>query len=546
MEVEVVKDPSGLWRIKNAPLISTGIEYPLMSGPKTFTEEELVDAVAAQADPAIVEPRIKLGHTSGYNQVLVGDAEMAFGRIDGSTMKMGDNNQTIYGDYLVPGWLGEVMPIAFPNRSIEGNEDAETVTGKEYKLVITAVSLLGIYWPGCQVLEDLPLWYGPDIPDGVEFDEAIAAQLAASKKKVTAKGGKRMPEVLADADISRIRRQFYDRAMNNELEGVDENTYWWWVRGERFADDGGLYLIVEDDDNGDLYRFDVSVSKEDVEFSTPTQVRVEYVKAATAEIRQAVVAGMAMGDPFLVVHASRADTGGPEKTTQEGASNMDEAKRKKLAASCGLPEDATEEQIRARLKQIRAEAEDAGAADDLGTSNTGTPGEGGESAEGTHQTPPGTAPTGTAPSGTEGEPENHPNTPDNDDDVNAGVVRLDKETYEALKAGAEAGLEFKKEKAINSRKEVLDAAVKAGKFPPARRAHYEKLLAADFDGTKQMIDALEPGLIPVEQRGNSGGGADEPVVSAAEGFPADWFPEISAKREAAQRGPAVVTQAKEG
>jgi hypothetical protein len=78
--------------------------------------------------------------------------------------------QTIYGDYTgLPEWLAKVMAIAYPNRSIEGNFDVETVTGSHYELVITAVSLLGVYWPGCQVLEDLPLWYGSSIPDGVEF-----------------------------------------------------------------------------------------------------------------------------------------------------------------------------------------------------------------------------------------------------------------------------------------------------------------------------------------------------------------------------------------
>lgn len=531
MEIEVVKDPSGLWRIKNAPIISTGIEYPLSTGPKTFTESELIDAVAAQADPAIVSPRIKLGHASGYNDLLIGDAEQAFGRIDGSTMVLGDNNQTIYGDYLVPEWLGTVMPIAFPNRSIEGNENAETVTGKEYQLVISAVSLLGIYWPGCQVLEDLPLWYGGDIPDGVEFDAAIAAKLAASKKvkgKVAAKGGTMPGLILADADISRIRRQFYDRAMNNELDGVDENTYWWWVRGERYADDGGLYLIVEDDDNGDLYKFDVEVNKEDVTFSTPTQVRVEYVKAATADQRRAVVAGMAVADKHLVVHASRADTGGPEKSTTKGASTMDEAKRKKLAASVGLPEDATEEQISAKLKEVRAAAEDAGA-------------EGLDPEQDPEVTPP--APSGTAPTGLEDDPK-----PDEDPAVDGdGTVRVDAAVWKQTREGASLALTHENERITARQKDKIDKAVHAGKFPPARRAHYTALMAADEEGTTAMLDTLQPGLIPVDQRGDTGAGSEAALTAGAgEGLPDSWFPDIAAKREAATRGPATVMQAKEG
>lgn len=530
MDIEVVKDPSGLWRIKNAPIISTGIEYPLMTGPKTFTEAELVSAVEAQADPAIVSPRIKLGHTSGYNEVLVGDAEQAFGRIDGSTMVMGDNNQTVFGDYLVPEWLGVVMPIAFPNRSIEGNEMVETVTGKEYEMIINAVSLLGIYWPGCQVLEDLPLWYGGDIPAGVEFDAAIAAQLAASQIKVAARGGT-MPTILADADISRIRRQFYDRAMNNELVGVDESTYWWWVRGERFADDGGLYLIVEDDDNGDLYRFDVSVSKEDVEFSAPTQVRVEYVKAAAATA--AVVAGMASMDNHLVVHASRADTGGPEKPTTKGASRMDDARRKKLAASVGLSEDATEEQINAKLRSIRAEADAAGAAEALDKPEDDEPA---TETTPTTETPPATETTPTT--------ETTETTPT----VEATTVTVDRVAFQQMQKDGELARKHEGERVAARQGEKVLAALKAGKFPSVRRDHYTKLMAADEEGTTALLDSLQPGLIPMEEIGNLGKGDGEGAApDMAAGLPDDWFPEIGAKRIAAAANPLpVVTQAKEG
>src|SRR6476659_3064498 len=109
------KDSDGLWRIDRVPIISTGIEYMLASGPHTFIESELVDAVAAIDDPAIVSPRLKLGHSSDYNAALIGDAEQAFGRVE--NLELGDNNQTIYGDYVgMPEWLASVLPVAYPNR----------------------------------------------------------------------------------------------------------------------------------------------------------------------------------------------------------------------------------------------------------------------------------------------------------------------------------------------------------------------------------------------------------------------------------------------
>lgn len=530
MEIEVVKDPSGLWRVRNAPLVSTGIEYPLSSGPHTFTESELMDAIAALEDPAVVEPRIHLGHTSEYNEALIGDAEMAFGRIDGSTMVMGDNNQTIYGDYLVPEWLGIVMPIAFPNRSVEGKLDAETVTGKKYDMIISYVSLLGIYWPGCQVLEDLPMWYGGDIPEGVEFDDALAAKLAPSLK-VAARGGGMAKTLQADADTSRIRRQFYDQAMSGGLttpEGV-ESTWWWWIRGERVADDGGLYLIVEDDDDGDLYRFDVSLAGDEVTFGDAVPVTVEYPAKTTASLA-AVVAGMAVVDRELVVHASRADTGGPEHPTTKGASKMDDAKRKALAASVGLPEDATEEQINEKLRAVRAAAEEAGAEEALAgegddPDNPDKPDE--DPAPAPVPVPPDPAPPaeGTA----------------------ASTVTVDKETWEATKAGAALAQKHETDRVAASRKDIVDDAIKAGKFPPARREHYEKLLAVDFDGTKQQIDGLAAGIIPTTERGVLGNGDGEGATPVGgDGLPDDWFPDLAAKRAAAAAGPRAVTQAKEG
>jgi hypothetical protein len=545
MKPKVVKDPNGLWRVENAPIVSTGIEYPLQSGPTTFTEAQLVDAVRAQEDPSVVSPRIKLGHSSSYNDALIGDAEMAFGRIDGSTMAMGDNNQTIYSDYLVPGWLGEVMSIAFPNRSLEGNFDVEMVTGKRYELVISAVSLLGIYWPGVQVLEDLPLWYGMDIPDGVEFNEAIAAQIESSS--VAARGG-RVAKIKADTDTEKIRREFY-----NEIATGDR--YWWWIRGERVTDDGGLYLIVEDDDAGDLYKFNVSTDGDDIDFGEPVPVRVEYPEK-TAAARAAVVAGMRAVDPKLLVHASRADTNGPDKSTQEGVSiQMDNATRKKLAASLSLPEDATEAQINAKLQgQALASATDP---------ESGKPA---NEVKPEHEPPSdqsGERPSGTAPSGTPEEEaavversqqgvesdEGDGKDKGADPDAEASIVRVDKKVWEETRAGAQAALRHEKARKDESINAKIDSALKAGKFKPANTKMYRDLLASDFEQGSAVIDSLQTGVVPLEERGTAGGSDDGSTVGAGGdglGLPDQWFPGIAARRAAADKGARAVTYAKEG
>ena len=432
------------------------------------------------------------------------------------------------------------MSIAFPNRSMEGNFDVEMVTGKRYELVISAVSLLGVYWPGVQVLEDLPLWYGGDIPDGVEFADAIATQIESSL--VAARGGK-VAKIKADADTASIRRRFY-----NEIATGDR--YWWWIRGERITDDGGLYLIVEDDDAGDLYKFNVSTTGDDVDFGEPVPVTVEYPEK-TAAARAAVVAGMRAVDPKLLVHASRADTGGPDKSTQEGESiPMDDATRKKLAASLSLPEDATEEQINAKL-QTQALA--------------GTDPESGKPAREVNpeDEPPsdqsGERPSGTAPAGTpeqeqkvvedsqqgidEGDPGQQPSG-----DAEAGIVRVDKKVWEETRAGAQAALRHEKERKSDSVNAKIDAALKAGKFKPANTQMYRDLLTANFEQGSAVIDSLQAGAVPLEERGTAGGSDDGSSVGAGDGLglPDEWFPDIAARRAAAGRGPKAVTYAKEG
>lgn len=555
--IKITKDPSGLWRVQDAPLISTGIEYPLISGPTTFVEEQLAASIAALDDPAIVAPRIKLGHSSDYNLKLVGDAEMAFGRIDARTMHLSDNGQTIFGDYLVPEWLGSVMGAAFPNRSIEGNFDVETATGKRYKMVITAVCLLGIYWPGCQVLEDLPLWYGADIPDDVEFDAEIAARISGTSQ-IAAEGGsvhlgrRRGSDIKADADTSQIRRQFYNKAMSGELDGVPEgaNTYWWWIRGERVASNGDLYYIVEDDENGELYKFNVSMGDgEEANFGEAAPVKIEYVEKTAAALA-AVAAGMAAADPQMVVFASAADTGGPAKSTQKGASSMDDAKRKKLAASLGLPETATEPEINAKLQERALAANPASGAEGGEPEGAGKPGSEvtPEEEPPAHQTPPGTAPSGTgspSPDGvvsTEGEGE------EEDPDAEAGTVRLDKATYNKLVAGAEAGLRIEGESVAARRMGKVEAAIKAGKIPPARKTHYAKLMAADEEGTTKLLEELAAGIVPVNERGSSGNTAEDGDITAgqSEGLPDAWFPEIPQRRAALAAGLKPVTAAREG
>lgn len=513
--MEIIQNKDGTWRVTGVPLISTGIEYPISTGLTTFTEQHLADAVEAQKDPAIVAPRIKLGHASGYNDVLVDDAEQAFGRIDPDTMHLADNNQTIYGDYTgMPEWLASVLPMAYPSRSAEGNWDVETITGKKYSFVINAISLLGVRWPGIQVLEDLPLWYGSEIPDEAEVDLVVKAA-----------GGGMGHKIEALVDVDQVKRKFYGEVATGD-------NYWWWIRGIKYDSASGLQLIVDDEENGDLYRVPVKVKKDNITFGDAVEVTEEFPDKAMAA--QAVMAGMRMADPDMLVYATRAETDSRPNNNQEGAT-MDEATRSAMASRLGLPEDASEDQINAAIDAGTAAVAASVADPDGDPDGTDTGG-------GDNPPDPDNAPAPGIP-----DEEASPGPGQEDVEAGDGTVRVDKATLASLKAGADLALQHEKGRKKDLITSTVNAAVGEGKIPPARRKHWETALAADFDGNKATLDSLEAGLIPVHMRGNAGS-TDESQVAGSDGLglPEAWFPEIQQNRIRAGAGAGRVSQAREG
>jgi len=471
----------GLWHIDNVPLCATGIEYPLASGPHTFTEQELADAVQAATSPdsAIHPPRLKLGHRSEANQFFLGEDEPAFGRVE--NLSLSKNKQTVYGDFVgMPDWLAEVLPNAYPSRSVDAQLNVTTATGKRYAMVIADVSLLGVTWPGCSVIEDLPMWYGSERPDDAE--------------------------IAASMDVTHIRQKFYN-------DGPGKDNWEWWIRGERFDTEEGYNLIV-DEGTGEISRISVAVDGDEVKFGEPVRVIEQYPDKTVAA--SAVLAGMKMADPSMIIHASRVETDRPRNTTQEEA--MDEDLRLSLAKRLGLPEDATEEQIRSKLAEPVDEETPAEGDDDQPDQDDGGDGEGDDAGDGEEQP-------------AEGEPA-------------TATVTLDRATFNELKRGAALAASHEKDRQTSRITDMVEAAVKDGRIPPARREHWKKLAAADYEGTKTTLASLEAGLVPVKARGSAGSG-DEGTLEQGQGLPEEWFPEIKAIRAQASKDRRIVN-AKEG
>lgn len=422
-----------LMTVRGVELMSTGIEYQLSTGPATFTQEDLAEAVAAVDDPAISYPRLKLGHIDPRF-----GGEPALGKA--VNLRLDETQQTIICDYVgVPRWLGEIMASAYPSRSIEGNFDVETVTGHKWRLVISAVALLGVVWPGISTLADIEALYSEDGPEGVQVIEALEASMG---RKVKAEA------VIAALSIEDVRRQYYEQ--------LDGSQQWWWIRA-MYIDPNEL---IVDDDEGDLYRVPFTATGETVEFSEAAKVKIEYVAASNGGGDIALVAS---AGKQAKTYASRPDSRPDANDKEDEDVKIDISKlRARLGLSEeDLPNDATEEQINAVLGQteeevIEPEEEDESEEEDETETTT--------------------------------KPE---------------TVLVEASALATLQANAQRGAEAMARLEQKDRDQLITAAIKAGKFAPSRREHFAKLYDADQDGTKQLIASMSDNIIPTKERGKS-------------------------------------------
>jgi hypothetical protein len=496
---------SALVTIPNVPILSTGT-YHLASGITTFTEEHLKAALAAQDDPAVTAPRLKIGHESDF-----GDGEPCFGSV--RNMYLGDNDQTLYGDYVgVPLWLAELMPSAYPARSIEGAFDAQVAEDKPpHALLITAVSLLGVVAPGVSTLEDLPDLYGEDAPEGLEI--IATTNLVAGSKIIAKAVGGDMPKdkITAAVSVDDVRREYYEQ--------LDSAQSWWWICR---VEVDPMQLIV-DDEEGSLYRVTYDPSGSEITFEDPVEVEIVYVDVGSTKAAAAKEAAGGEGK-ILASYKDRSESRPDAKEkgdkVPKGKAKTKAAKAKQLRASLGLAEDATDQQVAAALK----EAEELLASDASEEDEESDDDDDEEEDVDDDDAP-------------DGDDNDDDNDDEDDDEVEAGTATIDKATLAQLQKNSELGVAARKEQLKKEREDELAAAVKAGKFPRARKGHWRGLWKKDPEGTKAAIAELEPGLIPVSEADEANAGDDE--VNAGAGYEQSWLsPGERARIAAAHEGAA--------
>jgi hypothetical protein len=379
------------------------------------------------------------------------DAAPALG--SASNLRLSDNGMTVYADFVgVPKWLADVMATAYPGRSIEGFRNADSYAGKKWRFVISACSLLGVVWPGITQLEDLPKlgdMYGEQIPAGVRVIDNVAAT-----------GGGSM-----SANLDDVRRAFYQ-------DIVTDDTQWWWVRAV-LTDPNEL--VVEDDESGQLFKLSYSSDDEGaVSFGEAQPVRIDYIPDNRESLKAAashVAATLVIGRQVLASYGSRAESS-PETTQSGGAMDA-----KAVRARLGLSEDASDEEVKAALRELNSVVNPTAETTEEGDEDTDE--DEGEGDEGEEESTEGIAAS-----------------------LPPGTVLIDQATLDALKAGAATAAQLKEQQDSNTRESLVSAAIADGRVAPARRDHWIKALKAD-PGAEKVLASLEAGLVPVTERGHA-------------------------------------------
>lgn len=311
----------------------------------------------------------------------------------------------------------------------------------------------------------------------------------------------RAQEVQGQASITDVTDAFY-----GDFATEESGRYWWWCR-EVLLDPEEL---IVDDGQHALYRVPFELDGEGVTFGEPREVRIQYVDALS-KTEQVAAALRAIESVRGEKVAARFDERPASRPKVKKGGSMDvEQLRSILKLSADVPEEEVFRIAAQRLSEGTPE----------GGEGEGTPA-GGEGAEGEPEGEPEGEGEGEGEGGAEGE-EQPP----------AGTVTVDSSALAELRRQAQEGAEARRIQVDAETASVLSKAVELGKFPPARRQHWEKLMKADREGTIAMINDLEENVIPVAARGDGrevGGEGDS--EGRGYGYPEFLFPEVKARKE---------------
>lgn len=446
--------------IPNVELVTVG-QWNASTGPAEFTVEDLEAIVAALDDPAIHDPRLRIGHTApsaSPDESAGGFADQpAFGRF--TNLRLNATRTSIVADAVgVPAWLAEILPSAFPSRSVEVYWNVTTAVGRTHRAVMTSVALLGVSMPAVETLEDLQLAFGAEPPEGVQF---------TYDDRVVASKGEPMPNgrVAAAVTYTDVRRSFYE-------EIAQGDRYWWFICDVIMSP----ATVIADDDEDGYWAVPYTLTADGVIWGDPVEVKIQYVEVESgkvaaskpteldgvrAEYVSAAGERLAAAAPAFTAAESRPSDRVRAAVPPKGE-QMNE-QQKQLALKLGLGEDATEEQLNAKLQ-----------ADALAAADT------------------------------DPDPDTDPEAPEADAAVAPTALQVAPDALAQLQEDARLGREARQAQLQAEREHLVDARIEAGCITPASRGAHLAELAKGGEIEKAhraYLSGLAEGVIPVRERG---------------------------------------------
>lgn len=463
----VVPTAPALATLPNVELIHTGT-WDISTGEWTVTVEDLASAVAAMECPAVRRPVLKLGHTDPRF-----DGEPAVGWV--ANMATAEDGRALVGDYTgMPGWLGDIIASAYPDRSVEGAYDFRCQLGHTHPFVLTAVALLGVVAPGVGTLEslqDVAALFGVAAAGTNPAGTPVRFTVNASAQEVAVPNPRPL-QIAAAVTSEDVRRAYY---------AGPGDSWDQWIESMELDP---LQLIVMDDGAGKRYRIPVAVGAGDgedaVTFGDPIAVVIRYEdtpKAAALDKAPIVWASRAESRPGEKPPAPKPPAIAPETpapTAATAAARIHQA-AVKAAEKEGSPvvDFSTEQMAAVRVKLGLAEDSPLGPEQILAAL--------------------------AAPA----EPETPAAEPEKvaAGKTAAGTITIDASAWDAIQERTKRLEADAQRRARDERDQVVSDAVRAGKFPPARKEHWVRLWDADPEGTREVLAGLKPNVVPVEAQG---------------------------------------------
>lgn len=466
--------------IADVELMHTGT-WNISTGVVTFTRDDLAAAVASLDCPAVRRPVLKLGHSEPDPvQGMRWDGEPAVGYI--ANMAVAENGRTLVGDYAgMPGWLGDVIASAYPDRSIEGQFDHRCQMGHTHPFVVTAVALLGVVAPGIgtlQSLQDVAALYG--VAAASPPGDLVAVTIHAALREDTVPNP-RAPQVAAGVTTEDVRRAFYSsdygRSWDIWIECIELDP---------------MQIIAIDDATGGRSRVPIEIGEGDgegaVTFGDPVGVVIRYedapAVAAATDTSQAIrYSSRAESRPEPAPQAATPPATPPAPIPAPETPPVEPAAGPTPPPEGEATMPALDEGLRERLG-LEADADEAtilSAINDLVDKVTAPP----EPVPESQLVPVAAAPA-----------------------LPEGTTAIDTQVLATLQEQAAQGVAARARQLTEDRDNAIAAAINEGKTLPARREHWQKAWAADPDGTKQMLASLAPGLVPLADVGEPGGEPD--------------------------------------